>query len=341
MYFTITPQKLTPSYSQSSGDFVSYLEKENQNVNAEAPELFFSGDRNDIVAEDVVTAIDGNSAKLKQSEPKYYSITLNPSRRELEFLGNNKDKLKEYAREVMKEYAQAFNREIYGRAVRPQDILYFGKLESTRSFKGTDREIKENAPYLKKIAALEHSIRKIEHGELKGNLPALHKELKVVVQETPHKINGKVIEQGMLKEGLQTHVHLIVSRKDISNTYSLSPGSKYRSSEVMMHGKLVKRGFDRDQFFQSAEKTFDRMFGYNRNFVESYNGRKALTKDPAKYYAHLHTLSPTEKKIAFSILRQSGLQIPNLGISQGQVSFALKQLRKALGVGIRSSSIGY
>lgn len=341
MYLTITPQKLTSGYSQSSIDFVSYLEKENQAINAAEPEFFFSSEINKVAAENVITAIDGNSAKLKHSEPKYYSITINPSQRELEFLGNDKQKLKEYTREVMKEYAQAFNREIYGRAVRPTDILYFGKVETTRTFKGTDREIKENAPFLKKIVALENTIRKVERGEVKADLAALHREVKAVVQKTPHKIQGKVIEQGMFKEGLQTHIHLIVSRKDISNTYSLSPGSKYRSSEVMMHGKLVKRGFDRDHFFKAAEKTFDRMFGYNRNFVESYDGRKVFLKDPNKYYAHLQTLSSPERKLAFSILRQAGLQIPNLGISQSQVSFALKQLRKALGVGIRSSSIGY
>lgn len=341
MYLTITSQKLTAGYSQSSGDFVAYLEKENQTIRAEAPEFFFNSDNNSIAAEDVVTAIDGNSAKLKKTEPKYYSITINPSQRELQFLGNDNEKLKDYAREVMKEYARAFNREIYGRPICSQDILYFGKVETTRRFKGTDREVKENAPFLQKINTLENTIKKVERGDLQGNLASLRRELQVVVRKTPHRINGKVIEQGMLKEGLQTHIHLIVSRKDVTNTYSLSPGSKYRSSEVVMHGKLVKRGFDRDRFFQAAEKTFDRMFGYNRNDMESYNGRKVFTKDPKKFYTYLHTLSPTDRKLAFSILRQSGLQIPNLGISQNQVSFALKQLQKTLGVVIRSSSTGY
>lgn len=36
----------------------------------------------------------------------------------------------------------------------------------------------------------------------------------------------------MSKEGLQTHIHLIVSRKDSSNSYSLSPESKIPNCTV-------------------------------------------------------------------------------------------------------------
>lgn len=341
MYVTITPQKLTENYAQSSSDFVNYLEKENQTINASSREFFFNQNNDVIPAEDVVQAIDANSAKLKRSEPKYYSITINPSQRELAHIGNDKQKLKLYTREIMKNYAAAFNREINGRSVRAEDILYYAKIESTRTYKGTDREIKENIPFIKSIAALENTIKKVERGELTGNPAHLRKELQSVMDKAPHKLNGKLIEQGMLKPGIQTHIHLIVSRKDISNSFSLSPGSKYRSSEVLMHGKLVKRGFERDQFFLSAEKTFDRIFNYNRNYVESYNAKKAFVKDPKIFYSKLQLLSPGEKKIAFAILNESGLRIPNLNLTQSHISFALKQLNKALGMAVRSSSIGY
>ena len=40
MYITITPQKLGGNYSQSSGDFVGYLEKENQGLEQEEMEHF-------------------------------------------------------------------------------------------------------------------------------------------------------------------------------------------------------------------------------------------------------------------------------------------------------------
>lgn len=79
-------------------------------------------------------------------------------------------------------------------------------------------------------------------------------QIKQLEKEAPYQLNGKMITQGMAKEGAQSHVHIIVSRKDMSNSYSLSPGSKYKASEVMLNGKLVKRGFDRDKFYTASEK---------------------------------------------------------------------------------------
>ncbi len=341
MYLTISPQKLSQKYSSSSADFVTYLEKENQSINADSPELFFNQDSHRITSSEVIEAIDGNVAKLKRTEPRYYSITINPSQRELNHIGNDKQKLITYTREVMKNYAAAFNRQIHGRPVSPKDILFFGKVEFSRTFKGTDREVRENKPFLKRIAALENSLRKIEREELSAPASDIKNELNKVIVQCPHKINNKPIEPGMRKPGNQSHIHLIVSRKDISNTYSLSPGSKYRSSEVVMHGKLVRRGFDRDKFFQTAEKTFDRLFNYQRNFVESYDAKKILAKDPQKFYSSLQHLTPAEKKIALKLMDQAGLKLPMLNLNPNQASFVLKQIKRAIGVAVRSSSIGY
>lgn len=341
MHLSITAQKLSRSYSQSSRDFVNYLEKENRSIYSDSPKFFFNQEKEVIPAEDVIQAIDGNKAKLSRSEPKFYAITICPSQKELIHIGNSRQKLKEYTREIMKNYVESFNREVQGRSVRTEDILYFGKIESTCTFKRTDPSVKENAPFLKKIATLEKTIRKVESGKLAGNAVHLKKQMNTLKNKIPHKINGKAIEKGMLKPGIQTHIHLIVSRKDRTNTYSLSPGSAYRSSEVMMHGKIIKRGFERDRFFQSAEKTFDRIFDYNRNYVESYSAKKTFIKDSHSFYTKVQQLPPAEKKAAFLIMNGSGRRIPQLNISSGQISFALKQVRKALEIGVRSSSIDY
>lgn len=341
MYLTISPQKLSQNFAQSARDFVNYLEKENEGLDSNASSFFFNQYEEQIGPAEVIATIDGNTAKLKQSEPKFYSITINPSQRELEHIGEDKKKLISFTREAMKQYATSFHREINGRAITSADIKYFAKIETRRTFKGYDRQVIENRPYLKEIVRIENNIQKLQRGEISGNIRRLQKELTVLREATPHKLNGKIIEEGMQKQGLQTHIHIIVSRKDASNSYSLSPGSKYRSSEVVMHGKVVKRGFDRDLFFANSEKAFDRMFDYNRNFVESYGARKVFAKNAHDYYAHLKGLSPAEKRIAFSILNQSGIRLPVLNFAPNQVSFALKHIKKALQVGIRSSSIGY
>ncbi len=129
MYITITAQKLGSNYSQSSGDFVDYLEKENESLEQGEIEHFFNQYGDEINATEVVIEIDENTAKLKKGEPKFYSITVSPSKYELRQLQNNRQELKQYTRAIMKDYAASFNREINGKPITVDDIKYYAKIE--------------------------------------------------------------------------------------------------------------------------------------------------------------------------------------------------------------------
>ncbi|WP_417558317.1 MobB family relaxase [Mesoflavibacter zeaxanthinifaciens] len=341
MYITITPQKLGGNFSQSVAGFVEYLEKENETQEIDNEEFFFDqyGDR--ISAKEVVREIDGNTAKLKKIEPKFYSITVNPSKYELKRLQNSSEDLKRYTREVMKDYVSCFNREINDRPISIDDIKYYAKIEHQRTFKGSDIQIRENQAFATRILELKKEIRTIQSGEKEGSIKALENEIEKLEREAPHHQNGQRIVRGMKKEGKQSHIHIIVSRKDASNTFSLSPGSKYKSSEVMMNGKIVKRGFDRDQFFTKAEKTFDRSFGYQRNFVETYLARKEFIKNPNFYFSALLQLPTNEKAIAFKLMRESGMPIQSIPTNSAQLALKVfNRLRRGVEVAIKSSSIG-
>ncbi len=341
MYITITAQKTDGNYAQSVADFVAYLEKENEELEPTKMEHFFNQYGERISAEEVTKAIDKNTAKLKKREPKFYSITVSPSARELKHLQNNKEALRQYAREVMKNYATSFNREINGRKVTVDDILYFAKIEHQRTFKGTDKQVRENQPYANKILELKHQVGRIVNGQEQDNIQKLQRKIEKLEREAPHQLNGKRIVQGMQKKGNQSHIHIIVSRKDVSNQYSLSPGSKYKESEVMMQGKKVKRGFDRDSFFAKAEKTFDRKFGYKRNYAESYRSRKDFLKNPKLYFSVLMGLPTNEKAIAFKILGKSGMPIVNIPTNKVQLAIkTFKRLKRGVDVAMRSGSIG-
>ncbi|MDT0676138.1 MULTISPECIES: MobB family relaxase [Flavobacteriaceae] len=342
MYITITPQKLGGNYSQSSGDFVGYLEKENQGLEQEEMEHFFNQYGDEFSAEEVVKDIDGNGAKLKKKEPKFYSITVSPSKYELNRLQNSSEDLKKYTRELMKDYVASFNRKINGRPVNIDDIKYYAKIEHQRTFKGTDKQIKENQPFATKILQLKNEIRSIESGSMEGSVRKREKEIAKLERQAPHQQDGKRIVQGMPKAGNQSHIHIVVSRKDASNSFSLSPGSKYKASDVEMNGKKVKRGFDRDKFFENAEKTFDRTFGYQRNFAETYKARKDFIKNPKIYFASLMKLPTNEKAIAFKLMRETGIPImPSIPTNQAQLALKVfNKLRKGLDVAIKSSSIG-
>ncbi|QED37207.1 mobilization protein [Antarcticibacterium arcticum] len=342
MYITITPQKLGGTYSQSSAGFVDYLEKENQGQEKEDMEHFFNQYGNEISAEEVIREIDGNTAKLEKTEPRFYSITVSPSKYELSRLQDNSTDLKHYTRELMKDYVASFNREINGRPVRLEDIKYYAKIEHQRTFKGNDKQIRENQPFATKILELKNEIRKIERGEMDGNIKACQQQIVKLEKEAPHRQNGERIVQGMQKDGPQSHIHIIVSRKDASNRHSLSPGSKYRASEVALNGKTVKRGFDRDKFFSNAEKSFDKTFGYRRNFVETYTSRKEFIKNPKMYFTALMKLPTNEKAIALKILRESGMpMLPGIPTNQAQLAMKVfNLLRRGVDIAIKSSSIG-
>ncbi|MHB1108323.1 MAG: MobB family relaxase [Lutibacter sp.] len=341
MYITITAQKLTGDYSQSVADFVNYLEKENHGLEQEDTAHFFNQYGDEISAKEVVQEIDGNTAKLKKAEPKFYSITVSPSQYELKRLQHSSEDLKQYTRALMKDYVSSFNREINGKPITIDDIKYFAKIEHQRTFKGTDKQVRENQPFASQILTLKNDIRKIERGELDGNIQELKKEITKLEKEAPHQQEGKRIVQGMRKEGNQSHIHIIVSRKDRSNSYSLSPGSKHKASEVTINGKIVKRGFDRDAFFSKAEQTFDKTFQYQRNYAESYQSKKDFIKNPKGYFSVLLGLPANEKAAAFKILGKTGFPIAS--IPTNQVQLALKvigKLKRGIDIAIQSSSIG-
>jgi len=341
MYITITAQKLGGVYSQSSADFAEYLEKENQGLEQEDVEHFFNQYGDEIDAKDVVKEIDGNTAKLKKKEPKFYSITVSPSKYELRKLQNNSEDLKKYTRAIMNDYATSFNREINGKPITVDDIKYFAKIEHQRTFKGTDKQVKENQLFATKILQLKTDIRKIENHQLDGNIKKMKSQIIKLEVGAPHQQDGKRIVQGMKKAGNQSHIHIIVSRKDASNSVSLSPGSKYKASEVTMNGKLVKRGFDRDAFFTKAESTFDKTFGYKRNYAESYKSKKDFIKNPKLYFTTLLGLPASEKAIAFKMLAKSGVPIASIPTNQVQLALkTIKYLKRGVDIAIKSGSIG-
>lgn len=343
MYITITPQKLGDNYTQSVADFVLYLEKENDGKPVDEMEHFFNQYGEEISSNEVIKEIDSNTSKLKKTEPKFYSITVNPSQYELKHLQNHSEELKRYTREVMEDYAKAFNREINGRPITVNDIKYYAKIEHERTYKGTDKAIKENAPFHGKIVRLKNEVQQIESGKLKGDIKKKRQQIQHLQREAPYKLNGKMILQGIEKEGSQSHIHIIVSRKDMSNKYSLSPGSKYKASEVVMNGKTVKRGFNRDEFFAISEKTFDKLFDYKRNYVETYKARKAFIKNPQQYFASIMGLPSNQQDVAFKLLNKTGMNTSLLNIPTNKVQLvlkAIKQLKRGVNVAIKSSSIG-
>lgn len=115
--------------SGSSGGLVDYLEKE-------VPGQWFSIDREDVPAAEVVATLDGNKRNLNRDADKYYQVVLAPSQAELRHIGSDPAQLREYTRAAMEQYAANFGKGIEGR-----DLVYFAKVEHERTTGPADRAV--------------------------------------------------------------------------------------------------------------------------------------------------------------------------------------------------------
>jgi len=77
-------------------------------------------------------------------------------------------------------------------------------------------------------------------------------------------------KSGDMKEGLQSHVHIIVSRKDKTQKMKLSPLSNEKSKTRTIGRNSYKVGFDRKAWIINNEKTFDELFKYRRKERERF-----------------------------------------------------------------------
>ena len=115
-------------------------------------------------------------------------------------------------------------------------------------------------------------------------------------------------QKGELKSGLQSHVQIIVSRKDATNTIKLSPLNHSRKENTKRKIK-GNTGFDRVNFKMKSIEKFDKLFEYKRevNELEKYQVNKYGTEEDKKAYqekqkykeqsnTHLPKIKPPQQK---------------------------------------------
>ncbi|MFV8334260.1 DUF5712 family protein [Flavobacterium sp. GSP14] len=164
----------------SCSNLALYLEKENEYLDIsirkstsseEALQLesrkqgFFTALETNISTIEVINCIDANKKKLGANDAKYFAPTISFSKNELQhiaFLASGKNNVKsvwdlslmeleeynrlirDYGRKVMDNYALNFNRQDKG-IQTGADLVYFGKIEHFRKFKGTDKEVADKS----------------------------------------------------------------------------------------------------------------------------------------------------------------------------------------------------
>lgn len=254
----------------SSGDLAEYLEKENIGKDLNDHELFFNHTDNNIFVDEVVFAIDNNRKGLKDNETKFYEMSISFSQKEMAHINSitsnpaeKKAAIQGYVRNVMDDYANQFDRKVKGHQIEGKDLVYYAKIEQKRRYHPDDQSQKDTYTHNYYIR---NKIREVKTDREKASLEKLYLRNK----------DHTVILPGNQKSGDNTHVHVIISRRDKSQSASLSPLANSRDSQNVLNGKKVKIGFDRDAFAEKIENNFDKTFNYERSLDQQFRYRQMI-----------------------------------------------------------------
>ena len=216
-----------PVNAGSCVKLANYLNKESDDN-----KQYFSQHEDHVSLSKVIEKIDNNKKTLKKNQEKFYSLSYNPSQKEIAHLVylttgkkvtdlaelTNEEKTKvfaefrNYVRDCMDIYARNFNRE---RTLNVEDLIYFGRIEEFRHYSYKDEEVRLGLK-----------------------------------------------EKGQLKEGLNLHAHVVVSRMDATQTIALSPRAKSTGNTNLLNGKEVKNGFNMRKWQVECFEHFSNKFRY-------------------------------------------------------------------------------
>lgn len=238
----------------------NYLEKEDLEKeqkafdNGELPMPrtgFFSHENDRLSKSEVINQVDNNKKGLSRDDSKFYAITIAPSEQEqqhiLKEITNGKEvkSIDELNREQLKQYENHLKE--YTRKVMDEYASHY------------NRNNLNNGNQLLYFGKIEHQ----RH-----------------YQGTDTEVKNGYAKSNDKKPGLNSHVHVIVSRKDKDMKLKLSPLAQDKgSTKCITNGKNTQRGFDRNLFNSKAEAVFDKQFSYERQLSEKVEYRIEASKD--------------------------------------------------------------
>ena len=235
----------------SCSKYGHYLNKENKELrkegNGHRQQFFFNQDQNMITTVKAISMVDDNNKNkgLAKKQDKYFTLTLNFSQNEQEHLAST------FAKRPI-ENVEELNAKEYENY---NEVIKLFTRQAMRNYAANfKKDIDEKQVVW--FAKIEHKRR------YKGT------DKEVIV--------GRA-KSGEPKKGLQTHVHITVSRMHKDYRINLSPLANARSSEnLVLNGRKVRGGFDRSNWKQLNEDSFDKMFQYKRGLEEKFETLRKL-----------------------------------------------------------------
>lgn len=233
----------TPGVCDNKGSclkLVEYLSKEGFEGKPYYDD-FFSHEEDLVPSHIVLKKIDSNHKKLKKSDDKFYMLSINPSQDECRHLV---------------------------RQVTGKEITEFEQL--------TAREQEKVITELKVYArdCMDRYARNFRREKVKSGKDLVY--FGRVETERHYKNNDKEVREGKVRDGdrkpgLQLHVHIIVSRNDITQTVSLCPLANSRGSVNILNGKKGMIGFDRMEWKAGCFDGFIKRYNYKPLYLYGKN----------------------------------------------------------------------
>ena len=243
--------KTTADNKGSCSKYGFYLNKENKECIKEGRlqdlQPFFNQSNNRLTTMEAIALVDenGKGKGLRNNQDRYFTLTLNFSQKELAHL--TEKVAKRNIRNVKELNGCEFE--------RFNELLSDYTKQAMRNYANNfNKGITENQIVW---------FAKIEH---RRHYKGTDKEV----------VNGKAMS-GQLKDGLQSHVHITISRMHRDWRINLSPLANARSGKnLVLNGRKVRGGFDRSNWKQLNENSFDTLFDYKRGLDEKYETHRTL-----------------------------------------------------------------
>lgn len=240
MYCKVHKPSSTPGAATNKGScqrLTSYLSKEGEDENRPYYDNFFSGKKDFVKPDEVLEKIDNNVKTLKRKDDKFYMLTINPSHHELQCL----------IKKVTGKVVEDFNH-----------LLPFEQNMVLAEMKEFARDCMDKYAvnfYREKVRSKDDIIW---FGRV---------ETERHYKNQDEKVKSGEVQVGEKKEGLQLHVHVIVSRMDKTQKVSLSPLTRSRGNKQILDGKVVVKGFDRSEWANKCNETFNTKYQYVPQYV--------------------------------------------------------------------------
>ena len=252
----------------SCSKLANYLEKENDKSLSSDKEYFFSAARDKCNKWEVIQQIDNNAKgqKIEKEQDRFYSIVIAPSKDELAHIGNDSEKLKEYTREIMENYASGFcNSKGENREMESKNLVWYAKIENERKYTSNDVEAKLDATLVgtQKEGDQRHIHIIVSRCEARENRYVLETAQQLRSQQQTLHLCPTVNNQKMFNRDAFIRANEQTFDKEFS--YNRGREESYDFCNALKNGKQndYENALKTDQ---REEKTLSKKIGYNAGY---------------------------------------------------------------------------